>query len=123
LKVTSPLSGVNRKTTKLGIVPELIDIIILGYRAKNSSMCVLPNDVFLFILSKYCHQFITQINGEGVHMAIYDSIYKSNISHRKSLYANIILSGGVSLLPGLSNRIQNEIFYLAPSNMGVCLFS
>ena len=55
----------------------------------------------------------------GIHETIYKSIMKCDIEIHKDLYANIVLSGGSTMLPGIANRIQKEITSLAPSDMKI----
>ena len=55
----------------------------------------------------------------GIHEMCYDSIMKCDPDLRKDLYANIILSGGNTMFPGIAERIQREITALAPPNMKV----
>ena len=38
---------------------------------------------------------------------------------RKDLYGNIVMSGGSTMYPGISDRMQKEITALAPSSMKV----
>ena len=52
----------------------------------------------------------------GVAETIYKSIVKSDVGIRKDLYANIVLSGGTSLFPGIAERIKKDIAALAPPN-------
>ena len=40
---------------------------------------------------------------------------KCDMDFRSDLYANIVFSGGTTLLPGLSDRMQKEITALAPA--------
>ncbi|KAH8287578.1 hypothetical protein KR054_010444, partial [Drosophila jambulina] len=51
----------------------------------------------------------------GIHETTYNSIMKCDVDIRKDLYANIVLSGGSTMFPGIVNRMQNEITALAPS--------
>ncbi|CAO4375488.1 unnamed protein product [Caenorhabditis nigoni] len=51
----------------------------------------------------------------GIHQTTYNSIMKSDIAIRKDLYANIVLSGGTTMYPGIADRMQKEITALAPS--------
>ncbi|PIC36868.1 hypothetical protein B9Z55_015706 [Caenorhabditis nigoni] len=51
----------------------------------------------------------------GIHQTIYNSIMKCDIAIRKDLYANIVLSGGSTMYPGIADRMQKEITTLAPS--------
>jgi actin-related protein len=51
----------------------------------------------------------------GIHELAYNSIMKCDVDIRKDLYHNIVLAGGSSMFPGLSDRIQRELTSLAPS--------
>ena len=55
----------------------------------------------------------------GVHETAYNSIMKCDIDIRKDLYANIVLSGGTTMYPGIADRMQKEITSLAPSTMKI----
>merc|ERR1711879_959293 len=59
----------------------------------------------------------------GVHEATYNSIMKCDIDIRKDLYANNVLSGGITMYPGIADRMQKEITALAPSTMKVKIIS
>jgi len=56
---------------------------------------------------------------KGLHETMYDSIMKCDDNIRKDLYANIVLSGGTTMLPGIADRMQKEISYLAPPTMKI----
>ena len=53
----------------------------------------------------------------GIHEQCYNSIMKSDIDVRKDLYSNIVLSGGTTMFPGLSERLTREVQKLAPQTM------
>ena len=44
---------------------------------------------------------------------------KCNLDIRKDLYANIVLSGGSSMFPGIADRMQNYLSGLAPPTMKI----
>ncbi|KAI5297398.1 Ubiquitin carboxyl-terminal hydrolase MINDY-1 [Ascosphaera pollenicola] len=44
---------------------------------------------------------------------------KCDVDVRKDLYANIVMSGGTTMYPGISDRMKKEITALAPSSMRV----
>merc|ERR1712243_478636 len=44
---------------------------------------------------------------------------KCDVDIRKDLYANIVLSGGSTMYPGIADRMQKEITSLAPSTMKI----
>jgi centractin len=46
---------------------------------------------------------------EGIHELVTDSIVKSDIDLRKTLYQNIVLSGGSTLFKGFGDRLLNEL--------------
>ncbi|KAJ5075151.1 actin [Anaeramoeba ignava] len=56
---------------------------------------------------------------KGVHQITYNSILKCDNDIRKDLYANIVLSGGSTMFPGIEERIQREINQLAPPDIDV----
>ncbi len=44
---------------------------------------------------------------------------KCDVDIRKDLYANIVLSGGSTMYPGIADRMEKEITSLAPSALKV----
>ncbi|KAJ2676702.1 hypothetical protein GGI25_003454 [Coemansia spiralis] len=55
----------------------------------------------------------------GIHETTYNSIMKCDLDIRKDLYSNIVLSGGTTMYPGISDRMQKEVTSLAPSTMKI----
>ncbi|CAH1792642.1 unnamed protein product [Owenia fusiformis] len=55
----------------------------------------------------------------GIHESVYTSIMKCDVDIRRDLYANIVLSGGSTMYPGIADRMHKEIGSLAPSTMKV----
>jgi len=55
----------------------------------------------------------------GLHETVYKSIINGDIDIRKDLYANIVLSGGTTMYPGIADRMQKEVTTLAPSTIKV----
>ncbi|KAK5618060.1 hypothetical protein CRENBAI_022948 [Crenichthys baileyi] len=51
----------------------------------------------------------------GVHENVYNSIMKCDVDIRRDLYSNILLSGGSTMFPGFTDRMQREVTALAPS--------
>ncbi|KAK3389155.1 actin family [Podospora didyma] len=62
---------------------------------------------------------ILGLQSGGLHETVYNSIIKCDVNIRKDLYGNVVLSGGNSMFPGLSGRMQEELTALAPSRMKV----
>ncbi|KAI1713279.1 actin domain-containing protein [Ditylenchus destructor] len=56
---------------------------------------------------------------KGIHQLIHDAIQQSPIDSRRTLYRNIYLTGGTSLLPGLAERLETELAKIAPSSIFV----
>ena len=50
----------------------------------------------------------------GIHEACYNSIMKCDVDIREDLYANIVLSGGSTMFPGIADRMKKEMTALAP---------
>jgi len=56
---------------------------------------------------------------EGIHKLIFNSIMKCDVDIRKDLYANIVLSGGSTMYPGMHERVEKEVTALAPPSMKI----
>ncbi|MCD7451343.1 actin [Datura stramonium] len=50
----------------------------------------------------------------GIHEKTYHSIMKSDVDIRKDLFANIVLSDGSTMLPGIAERMSKKVTDLAP---------
>jgi len=59
------------------------------------------------------------LEDDGIHKLIYGSIMKCDIDIRKELYANMLLSGGSTMFPGIATRISKEFSFLAPPTMKI----
>ena len=59
------------------------------------------------------------VEGAGIHETTYNSIMKCDVDIRKDLYANIVLSGGTTMFPGIADRMTKDITALAPSSMKI----
>ncbi|XP_003408097.1 beta-actin-like protein 2 [Loxodonta africana] len=59
------------------------------------------------------------IESSGIHETTFNSIMKCNVDIRKDLYANTVLSGGSTMYPGITDRMQKEIVALVPSTMKI----
>merc|ERR1711907_900933 len=56
---------------------------------------------------------------KGVHEIVFQSIMKSDVDLRRDLYANIVISGGTTMFPGLGERMAKELMSLAPSTLKI----
>ena len=52
------------------------------------------------------------MNSLGIHGLCYNAIMKCDVDTRKDFYCNIVLSGGNTMFPGITERIQKEIVTL-----------
>ncbi|KAH9923411.1 actin-domain-containing protein [Epithele typhae] len=73
------------------------------------------------------------LQAAGIHETIYNSINKVRVRHgytkpypyptrtdtRRDFYGNILLSGGTTMFPGITDRMQRELNALAPSSMRI----
>ena len=57
------------------------------------------------------------VEGKGIHRLIDESIKKCQFDIRETLYRNVLLSGGTTMLKGLEVRLEKELRGLAPSSM------
>jgi len=55
----------------------------------------------------------------GVHDTTFQTIMKCDVDIRRDLYANIVLSGGTTMFPGIAERMTKELTALAPSTMKI----
>eukprot|EP01054_Gregarina_sp_Poly1_P003412 Gregarina_sp_Poly_1__3411@NODE_198_length_11566_cov_244_091399_g177_i0_p6_GENE_NODE_198_length_11566_cov_244_091399_g177_i0NODE_198_length_11566_cov_244_091399_g177_i0_p6_ORF_typecomplete_len371_score45_15Actin/PF00022_19/1_5e118MreB_Mbl/PF06723_13/9_2e07_NODE_198_length_11566_cov_244_091399_g177_i015912703 len=55
----------------------------------------------------------------SLHSALFGSIMKCDVDVRRDLYVNVVLSGGSTLIPGLCERLAQDLESLAPSNISV----
>lgn len=59
--------------------------------------------------------------GVGIHRLLYQSIMHCAAEQREALFANIVLAGGTTLLPGLPARLEKELTALAPPGTNVAI--
>ncbi|XP_063689598.1 actin, cytoskeletal 1A-like [Bolinopsis microptera] len=59
------------------------------------------------------------MESDGIDVTCYNSIMKCDVDIRKDLYANIVLSGGSTMFPGIADRMEKEITALAPPTMKI----
>jgi len=62
---------------------------------------------------------VVGLESDGIHKLVFDSIMKCDVDIRKDLYANIVLSGGSTMYPGIQERMEKEIKGLAPPTMKI----
>jgi len=55
----------------------------------------------------------------GIHDCTFQTIMKCDVDIRRDLYANIVMSGGTTMFPGIAERMTKELTALAPSTMKI----
>jgi len=67
----------------------------------------------------------TRIGSEdpGVHQIIVDSLNRTDLDLRKSLYGNIILSGGTTLCRGFGDRLLHEVKRIALKDVKLKIYA
>lgn len=63
------------------------------------------------------------MESNGIDETVYNSIMKCDVDIRKDLYANTVLSGGSTMFPGIADRMQKDLTYLAPSSVKIKIVS
>merc|ERR1719462_345418 len=89
-----------------------------SYELPDGQVITIGNERFRAPESLFQPSFIG-MESAGVHETVYNSIMKCDIDVRKDLYANIVLSGGSTMYPGISDRMQKEISALAPGTLKI----
>ncbi|KAK7058958.1 Centractin [Paramarasmius palmivorus] len=59
----------------------------------------------------------------GVHQVVVDSINRVDLDLRKSLFSNIVLSGGSTLCRGFGDRLLNEVKKLALKDVKIKIYA
>ena len=59
------------------------------------------------------------IDGQGIHKLVHRAIQSTSIDLRREMAKSIYLSGGMSRIPGLVERLDAELRKLLPANLSV----
>ncbi|GBG80456.1 hypothetical protein CBR_g30919 [Chara braunii] len=59
------------------------------------------------------------LEAPGIHATTYNSIMKCDVDIRRELYSNIVLSGGSTMFPGISDRMSKEVSTMAPPTLKI----
>ena len=59
----------------------------------------------------------------GIHQMVVDAINRTDMDLRKSLFGNIVLSGGSTLTKGFGDRLLHEVQRLAVKDMRIKIFA
>ena len=89
-----------------------------SYELPDGQMITIGNGRFRCPEALFQPSFLEK-ESAGIHETTYNSIMKCDIDIRKDLYANIVLSGGSTMFPGIAERMQKEMMALAPPTMKI----
>lgn len=59
----------------------------------------------------------------GLHQIVVDAINRTDMDLRKSLFGNIVLSGGSTMIKGFGDRLLHEVQRLAVKDMRIKIFA
>ncbi|GAJ01012.1 unnamed protein product, partial [marine sediment metagenome] len=59
----------------------------------------------------------------GLHTLVVDAINRTDVDLRKALFANIVLSGGSTMIKGFGDRLLHEVQRLAVKDMRIKIFA
>lgn len=89
-----------------------------SYVLPGGQVITVGNERFRVVEALFQPSFMG-VESDGLHTMVYDSIMKCDVDVRKDLYNNVILAGGTSMFPGLTDRMNKELTALAPSTMKI----
>ena len=89
------------------------------YKLPDGQVITIGNERFCVPEALFQPHVFRMPDSFGIHEMIYNSIKKCDVDIHKDLYANIILSGGSTMFPGIADRMQKEITSLAPATMKI----
>jgi len=89
-----------------------------SYELPDGNVIVIGNERFRTPEVLFQPSFIGK-EASGIHDCTFQTIMKCDVDIRKDLYANIVLSGGTTMYPGIAERITKELTALAPSTMKI----
>ncbi|XP_060581175.1 actin-10-like [Ruditapes philippinarum] len=89
-----------------------------SYELPDGQVITIGNERFRCVETLFQPSFIGMEN-VGAHELLYNSVMKSDIDIRKDLFANVVLSGGTTMFPGIADRMKHELDNLVPSAMKV----
>jgi len=89
-----------------------------SYELPDGNVIVIGNERFRCPEVLFQPSFIGK-EASGVHDCTFQTIMKCDVDIRKDLYANIVLSGGTTMFPGIGERMTKELTALAPSTMKI----
>ncbi|XP_064608374.1 actin, clone 302-like [Liolophura sinensis] len=89
-----------------------------SYELPDGNVITIGNERFRCPETLFQPSFIG-MESVGIHESLYNSVMKCDLDIRRDLFANIVLSGGTSMFPGLADRMVKELQSLCPPSMKV----
>ena len=89
-----------------------------SYELPDGNVIVIGNERFRCPEVLFQPSFIGK-EASGVHDCTFQTIMKCDVDIRRDLYANIVMSGGTTMYPGIAERMTKELTALAPSTMKI----
>ena len=93
-------------------------VVEKSYELPDGQVITIGNERFRAAETMFQPSFLG-MESAGVQELVYNSIMKSDIDIRSSLYSNVVMSGGSTMFPGIADRMKKELDHLAPSGMKV----
>lgn len=98
--------------------PGLIEVIEQSYQLPDGQLIKMGNERFRCPEAMF-RPSLLDLESRGIHETIYKSVMKCDMDLRRHFFANIILSGGNTLYPGIGERLQKELTALVPTSISV----
>jgi len=89
-----------------------------SYELPDGNVIVIGNERFRCAEVLFQPSLIGK-EASGIHDCTFQTIMKCDVDIRKDLYANIVMSGGTTMFPGIAERMTKELTALAPSTMKI----
>jgi len=89
-----------------------------SYELPDGNVIVVGNERFRCPEVLYQPSLIGK-ESNGIHDCTFQTIMKCDVDIRRDLYANIVMSGGTTMFPGIAERMTKELTALAPSTMKI----
>ena len=89
-----------------------------SYELPDGQVIHIGNERFRCPEALFCPAFLGR-ESAGIAETTYKSIMMCDLDIRKDLYANTVLSGGSTMYPGITDRIQKDIAALAPRTVKI----
>jgi len=89
-----------------------------SYELPDGNVIVIGNERFRCPEVLFQPSFIGK-EAAGIHDCTFQTVMKCDVDIRRDLYANIVMSGGTTMFPGIAERMTKELTSLAPSTMKI----